>query len=129
MATPSMRRGFFFHSFFFFPIFFHLRSANYKAPYLFFAVLHYKFQLQGCRARDIKLCGALAAAGLIAASSKNLANNCSGNYSIVTLLDCRKILDPVLHDHQVGTFYNIFRFLCCDQRMFSVMSKYMNTQY
>eukprot|EP00268_Persea_americana_P036019 TRINITY_DN3550_c0_g2_i1.p1 TRINITY_DN3550_c0_g2~~TRINITY_DN3550_c0_g2_i1.p1 ORF type:complete len:448 (+),score=88.94 TRINITY_DN3550_c0_g2_i1:108-1451(+) len=62
--------------------------------------------LAGCREREIKLCGALAAAGLIAASAKNLANSFSGNYSIVTLVDCRKILDPVLHDYQVGFYFS-----------------------
>ncbi|KAL5806542.1 hypothetical protein ACOSQ4_029275 [Xanthoceras sorbifolium] len=57
--------------------------------------------LSGCESRGIKLCAALAAAGLIAArSSKQLLDHQREKYAVVTLIDCRSILDPVLpHDH------------------------------
>ncbi|XP_068661051.1 uncharacterized protein [Aristolochia californica] len=65
--------------------------------------------VEGCKARGIKLCGAIAAAGLIAArssKSKQLEDTQTENYSIVTLLDCRKLLDPVLHDHNLGFYHS-----------------------
>uniref|UniRef100_A0A2N9IEK5 Uncharacterized protein n=1 Tax=Fagus sylvatica TaxID=28930 RepID=A0A2N9IEK5_FAGSY len=43
----------------------------------------------------IKLCGALVAAGLMAAySSKRRPDNKGKKYGVVTLIDCRSILDP-----------------------------------
>ncbi|KAL6005276.1 hypothetical protein ACLOJK_005838 [Asimina triloba] len=58
---------------------------------------------QKCKEKEIKLCGALVAAGLIAVnSSKHLADNQRENYAAITLVDCRKILDPPLHDHSLG---------------------------
>ncbi|XP_077230793.1 uncharacterized protein LOC143863899 [Tasmannia lanceolata] len=63
--------------------------------------------LTACKARGIKLCGAIAAAGLIAAnSSKHLTDDQSENYAVVTLIDCRRNLDPVLHDHQLGFYHS-----------------------
>eukprot|EP00268_Persea_americana_P033677 TRINITY_DN3331_c0_g3_i1.p1 TRINITY_DN3331_c0_g3~~TRINITY_DN3331_c0_g3_i1.p1 ORF type:complete len:454 (-),score=98.88 TRINITY_DN3331_c0_g3_i1:313-1674(-) len=62
--------------------------------------------LAGCREREIKLCGALTAAGLIAANSKNIANNWSGNYTVVTMTDCRKYLDPVLQENCLGFYFS-----------------------
>ncbi|KAG9459066.1 hypothetical protein H6P81_003574 [Aristolochia fimbriata] len=66
--------------------------------------------LEGCKQRGIKLCGAIAAAGLIAAHSSNKSNRLDHtqieNYSIVTLIDCRKVLDPVLHDHNLGFYHS-----------------------
>ncbi|XP_058087612.1 uncharacterized protein LOC131234696 [Magnolia sinica] len=63
--------------------------------------------LAECKDRGIKLCGALAAAGLIAAnSSKHLTDNESENYAVVSLIDCRKILDPPLHDHNLGFYHS-----------------------
>ena len=60
---------------------------------------------QGCKSRDIGLCGALAAAGLIAArSSKHLPDDQWEKYAVVTLIDCRPILDPELSSHDVGTY-------------------------
>ncbi|XVF07640.1 hypothetical protein REPUB_Repub06bG0156800 [Reevesia pubescens] len=51
----------------------------------------------GCKSRGINLCGALAAAGLIAArSTKDFPDHQSERYAVVTLIDCRSILEPVL---------------------------------
>ena len=59
--------------------------------------------LQGCKSRGIKLCGALAAAGLIAArSSKQIPDHQTERYAVVTLTDCRSILDPLLPNDQLG---------------------------
>ncbi|XP_050227658.1 uncharacterized protein LOC126677195 [Mercurialis annua] len=63
--------------------------------------------LEGCKSRGIKLCGALAAAGLIAAHvSKDLPGNQSQKYAVVTLVDCRSILDPVLNSHSFGFYHS-----------------------
>ncbi|CAA2970483.1 Hypothetical predicted protein [Olea europaea subsp. europaea] len=59
--------------------------------------------LVGCKSRGIKLCGALAAAGLIAAhSSKSNSDQTKKKYGVVTLTDCRSILEPPLSSHQFG---------------------------
>ncbi|XP_060201169.1 uncharacterized protein LOC132629814 [Lycium barbarum] len=63
--------------------------------------------LDGCKTRDIKLCGLLAAAGLIAAhSSKGLNENQWEKYGIVTLINCRSILDPVLSPDFPGFYHS-----------------------
>ena len=69
--------------------------------------------MQGCKLRGIKLCGALAAAGLIAAhSSKNLPHHHKEKYAVVTLTDCRSILEPPLSNQHLGkqqlTSFNFF---------------------
>ncbi|XP_059462767.1 uncharacterized protein LOC132191691 [Corylus avellana] len=57
----------------------------------------------GCKSRRIKLCGALVAAGLIAAyTSKRRADNQGKKYGVTTLIDCRSILDPPLSSHHFG---------------------------
>ncbi|CAH9071637.1 unnamed protein product [Cuscuta epithymum] len=62
--------------------------------------------LDGCKTRGIKLCGVLSAAGLIAArSSKGLSDSQSEKYAVVTIMDCRSMLDPALNEHHTG-FYN-----------------------
>lgn len=59
--------------------------------------------MQGCKSRGIKLCGALVAAGLIAAdSSIRRLDNQRKKYGVVTLTDCRSILDPALSNHHFG---------------------------
>lgn len=64
------------------------------------------YNLQGCKSRGIKLCGALAAAGLIAArSTKALPDHQREKYAVVTLVNCRSILDPVLSSNHLGKFY------------------------
>ena len=81
--------------------------------YLFFnrsyvyEYLNYSNQLcnimQGCKSRGIKLCGALAAAGMIASwTSKNLPEHQREKYAVITLVDCRSILDPVLCSDHLG---------------------------
>lgn len=63
--------------------------------------------LAGCKSRDLKLCGVLAAAGLIAAhSSKCLPVHQQEKYGVVTLTDCRSILDPVLDSHHPGFYHS-----------------------
>ncbi|GAV57191.1 Condensation domain-containing protein [Cephalotus follicularis] len=63
--------------------------------------------LAGCKSQGIKLCGALAAAGLIAArASKHLPDQHIEKYAVVTLMDCRSILDPVLSSHHLGFYHS-----------------------
>ncbi|KAH7854417.1 hypothetical protein Vadar_013545 [Vaccinium darrowii] len=63
--------------------------------------------VSGCKSRGIGLCGALAAAGLIAArSSKDLPDDQWEKYAVVTLTDCRSILDPVLSSHDLGFYHS-----------------------
>ncbi|KAM0992872.1 hypothetical protein TB2_008432 [Malus domestica] len=63
--------------------------------------------LAGCKSRDIKLCGALAAAGMIAArASKQLPDHQWEKYGVVTLLDCRPILDPPLSINHLGFYHS-----------------------
>ncbi|XP_022766090.1 uncharacterized protein LOC111310975 [Durio zibethinus] len=63
--------------------------------------------LTGCEARGIKLCGALGAAGLIAAhSSKCFSDHQKKKYGVVTLTDCRSILEPPLSNHNFGFYHS-----------------------
>lgn len=63
--------------------------------------------LAGCKSRGIKLCGALAAAGMIAAwTSKHLPDHQTEKYAVVTLIDCRPILDPVLSSNNCGFYHS-----------------------
>ncbi|GLT40667.1 hypothetical protein SLA2020_147820 [Shorea laevis] len=63
--------------------------------------------VSGCKSRSIKLCGAIAAAGLIAAhSSKDLPFDQREKYAVVTLNDCRPILDPVRSSHHLGFYHS-----------------------
>ncbi|XP_050242040.1 uncharacterized protein LOC126690995 [Quercus robur] len=64
--------------------------------------------LAGCKSRGIKLCGALVVAGLIAAySSKRRLDNQRKKYGVVTLTDCRSILDPALSNRHFGFYHFI----------------------
>ncbi|XP_058771250.1 uncharacterized protein LOC131644708 [Vicia villosa] len=63
--------------------------------------------LDGCKSRGIKLCAALAAAGMIAAwKSKRLSDYESEKYAVVTLIDCRPLLDPVLSSSHCGFYHS-----------------------
>lgn len=63
--------------------------------------------LEGCKARGIKLCGALSAAALIAARlSKCLPDGEWEKYAVVTLIDCRKLLAPTLSSHHIGFYHS-----------------------
>ncbi|XP_062005440.1 uncharacterized protein LOC133722577 [Rosa rugosa] len=63
--------------------------------------------LAGCKSRGIKLCGVLAAAGLIAAhASKHLPDHQWEKYAVVTLLDCRSLLDPPLSANDFGFYHS-----------------------
>ncbi|KAK6944039.1 hypothetical protein RJ641_025141 [Dillenia turbinata] len=61
-----------------------------------------------CKSREIKLCGVLAAAGLIAARALKCIPNdqTSEKYAVVTLVDCRSELDPPLHANSVGFYHS-----------------------
>ncbi|WCJ34285.1 hypothetical protein M5689_015602 [Euphorbia peplus] len=62
--------------------------------------------LAGCKSRGIKMCGALGAAGLIAAqSSKNCVDK-QRKYGIITLTDCRSLLDPPLSQQHYGFYHS-----------------------
>lgn len=75
--------------------------------------------LQNCTSKGIKLCAAIAAAGLIAArSSKELLDQEKEKYAVVTLIDCRSALDPPLTNRHVGnasgsSFYPMVAPLSC----------------
>ncbi|XWS56011.1 hypothetical protein CRYUN_Cryun09bG0049900 [Craigia yunnanensis] len=61
----------------------------------------------GCKSRGIKLCGALVAAGLIAVrSTKAFPDQQRERYAVVTLIDCRSILDPVLSSNHLGFYHS-----------------------
>ncbi|XVE75943.1 hypothetical protein DITRI_Ditri12bG0132700 [Diplodiscus trichospermus] len=63
--------------------------------------------IDGCKSRGVKLCGALAAAGLIAArSTKAFPDQQRETYAVVTLSDCRSILDPVLGSNHLGFYHS-----------------------
>ncbi|MED6182154.1 hypothetical protein PIB30_025872 [Stylosanthes scabra] len=62
--------------------------------------------IDACKSRGIKLSGALAAAGMIASwTSKNLPDHQREKYGVVTLIDCRSALDPVLPSNHVGFYH------------------------
>ncbi|CDP15443.1 unnamed protein product [Coffea canephora] len=61
--------------------------------------------LVGCKLRGIKLCGALAAAALIAAHSSRSSPDQRKKYGVLTLTDCRSILDPPLSPHNFGFYH------------------------
>ncbi|WCJ34287.1 hypothetical protein M5689_015604 [Euphorbia peplus] len=63
--------------------------------------------MEGCKSRGIKLCGVLSAAALIAAhSTKDVAENQTQKYGVVTLVDCRTILDPVISIQHLGFYHS-----------------------
>ncbi|KAJ6750021.1 hypothetical protein OIU85_000630 [Salix viminalis] len=62
--------------------------------------------IAGCKSRGIKLCGALTSAGIIAAhKSKNRVDK-QRKYAVVTLTDCRSILEPSLSNHHFGFYHS-----------------------
>ncbi|KAI9122353.1 hypothetical protein K1719_007042 [Acacia pycnantha] len=61
----------------------------------------------GCKSRGIKLCGALAAAVMIASwASKHRPDNEKEKYAVITLTDCRSILDPILNSNDLGFYHS-----------------------
>ncbi|KAK4432575.1 hypothetical protein Salat_1019700 [Sesamum alatum] len=63
--------------------------------------------LSSCNRQEIKLCALLAAAALIAShSSKGIPDDHWEKYAVVTLMDCRPILDPVLSSDHVGFYHS-----------------------
>ncbi|XP_047336565.1 uncharacterized protein LOC124940125 [Impatiens glandulifera] len=71
--------------------------------------------LADCKLRGIKLCGALAAAGVMAAQSgqrnsgdplQYKQNSVGNKYAIVTLTDCRTDLEPPLSSHNFGFYHS-----------------------
>ncbi|OEL15580.1 hypothetical protein BAE44_0023397 [Dichanthelium oligosanthes] len=63
--------------------------------------------LDACKENGVKFCSAMAAATMLAArQSKSLESGQQETYSVVTLINCRRFLEPVLDDHNVGFFYS-----------------------
>ncbi|CAO2172163.1 unnamed protein product [Urochloa humidicola] len=63
--------------------------------------------LDACKENGVRLCSAMASATMLAARhSKPLESGQQETYSIVTLINCRKFLEPALDDHNVGFFYS-----------------------
>ncbi|CAH9117664.1 unnamed protein product [Cuscuta europaea] len=61
--------------------------------------------LEGCNSAGIKLCGVLTAAGLIAAAHSSDDNH-KNKYGVVTLTDCRSILNSPLSSHHFGFYHS-----------------------
>ncbi|KAJ0087659.1 hypothetical protein Patl1_32550 [Pistacia atlantica] len=61
--------------------------------------------ISGCKSRGIKLCGALAAAGVMAAQSTKCSQS-DRKYAVVTFTDCRSILEPPLSAHHFGFYHS-----------------------
>ncbi|XP_057773422.1 pyrophosphate-energized vacuolar membrane proton pump-like isoform X2 [Salvia miltiorrhiza] len=56
-----------------------------------------------CNSNKIKFSAVLAAAGLIAChASKRFPDEQWEKYAVVTLMDCRSALDPVLSSHHIS---------------------------
>ncbi|KAL3623422.1 hypothetical protein CASFOL_032238 [Castilleja foliolosa] len=63
--------------------------------------------LSSCDAKEIKLSAVLAAACLIVShSSKGMPDDQWEKYAVVTLMDCRSILDPPLSSHHIGFYHS-----------------------
>ncbi|KAM7531567.1 hypothetical protein LguiB_034977 [Lonicera macranthoides] len=63
--------------------------------------------MAGCKSRGIKLCGVLVAAGLMAAhSSKCRVDQSRKKYGVVTLIDCRSIVEPPLLAQNYGFYHS-----------------------
>ncbi|KAK9127821.1 hypothetical protein Syun_016618 [Stephania yunnanensis] len=63
--------------------------------------------LSGMRGEGMKVCGAMGAAGMMAAhASKRLPEHQWEKYGIVTLIDCRKSLYPPLHPYNFGFYHS-----------------------
>ncbi|KAK4281667.1 hypothetical protein QN277_013132 [Acacia crassicarpa] len=63
--------------------------------------------ISGCKSRGIKLWGAIAAAGMSAVwTSKHLPHDQGEKYGVVTLIDCRSHLDPVLSCNHLGFYHS-----------------------
>ncbi|WOL03501.1 hypothetical protein Cni_G12221 [Canna indica] len=76
---------------------------------LVFGVEETQKLLTSCKAKGLKLCGAIAAAAMVAThSSKHLENDQNETYTVATLVDCRKDLDPVLNGHNFGKHFQCY---------------------
>ncbi|KAI3471919.1 hypothetical protein Pfo_028607 [Paulownia fortunei] len=85
--------------------------------------------LAGCKSRGIKLCGALAAAGLIAAHSTKLeSDQLKKKYGVVTLTDCRSLLEPALSTHHFGTdnFWDLAKRIYTDLANYKKCNKHFS---
>ncbi|CAK9204298.1 unnamed protein product [Sphagnum troendelagicum] len=67
---------------------------------------HTQALLQACSNAKTSLYGAMCAAGLKAAATLKELGNRSEHFAIVTLVDCRQYLDPVLSDSTVGFYHS-----------------------
>ncbi|KAL8168199.1 hypothetical protein V2J09_009698 [Rumex salicifolius] len=63
--------------------------------------------LEGCKKRGIKLCGLVAAAGLMAARQcKRVPEGQWEKFAVVTLTDCRPFFQPPLTSHDIGFYHS-----------------------
>ncbi|XP_062226819.1 uncharacterized protein LOC133925029 [Phragmites australis] len=63
--------------------------------------------LDACKENGVRLCAAMAAATMLAARQwKLLESGQQETYSVVTLVNCRKFLEPALDDHNTGFYYS-----------------------
>ncbi|KAL1566139.1 hypothetical protein AAHA92_01780 [Salvia divinorum] len=67
---------------------------------------HSALILEGCKSRGIKVCGVLAAAAIIAANSTKLRTSDTKKYGVVTLTDCRGVLQPPLSPRHYGFYHS-----------------------
>jgi hypothetical protein len=64
--------------------------------------------MQACSNAKTSLYGAMCAAGLKAAATLKELGNRSEHFAIVTLVDCRHYLEPVVSDSTVGLYLYIY---------------------
>ncbi|KAI3471801.1 hypothetical protein Pfo_028454 [Paulownia fortunei] len=80
------------------------------------SVIVLRLHASGCKSRGIKLCGALAAAGLIAAHSTKLeSDQLKKKYGVVTLTDCRSLLEPALSNHHFWIYTDLANYKKCNK--------------
>jgi hypothetical protein len=60
--------------------------------------------VQACTKAKTSMYGAICAAGLKAAAKAKKLENRAEHFAIISLVDCRRYLNPVLTDATVGTY-------------------------
>ncbi|XP_047964626.1 uncharacterized protein LOC125209071 [Salvia hispanica] len=70
------------------------------------ATKHTALILERCKSKGIKICGVLAAAAIIAANSTKHHTSDTKKYGVVTLTDCRAILQPPLSHRHYGFYHS-----------------------
>ncbi|KAG0559021.1 hypothetical protein KC19_10G072200 [Ceratodon purpureus] len=67
---------------------------------------HTQALLQACANAKASLYGALCAAGLKAAAAAKQLGNRAEHYAVISLVDCRKLLEPSISDNTVGFYHS-----------------------